>query len=54
MNGDIIDREPQTDFFYDEVKGGYYVLANRQDRANHKDPTTAFYSKSKKLWLESK
>jgi hypothetical protein len=37
-----------------EVKGGYYVLANRQDRANHKDPATAFYSKSKNLWLESK
>ena len=37
-----------------EVKGGYFALSNRQDRSNHKDPTTAFYSKDKRLWLESK
>lgn len=37
-----------------QVKNNFYVLSNRQDRANHKDPTTAFYSAEKRLWLQAK
>jgi hypothetical protein len=46
-----IDGKPRGVFPF-EVKGGYFALSGRQDRANQKDQRFLIYSAEKRVWVE--